>query len=663
MATRAERMQQRIRGAGRGLVDDVSFELDLGLDEASSEIDAAEPTPADLPPPPPPQPPPPQPQPLPPQRTQSRSTPNTSVKRKKLDTDPKSPFLRHGSGSRVGKLPVPTGIAHGASAVPRQPDQDELQAEVVRRTISPVTTRRIRTPDTTTANDEVDDIALLPSAPPLVPGSVRSVILRRSVSVSEVAESPPRAPGTGRRRSVRIDAVSSSSTRLQQVVFPPRSSSPGASDLDPLSSPLAQRARRSAAAARRRTSTPLRRQIPQAAEADAHDELASGEPSRLSPSHSQGSVDLSSLMEPEPQGPEERRDEEGEPARQSSPGHVEPQEVTEDVAEEISATEAARRLGQKRPRQSMEELETEVDVSEDEGRASTKEGPAPKRRRKQTKTSPAKQNQGQRKDQGAATKSKPKSKPKEARQKPTERRRTAGSPGPEVVEVPVQRFTRRGQVAEGDDPDLDILTAEIPYAKRATVNCIDVLSQLCDEIIDTSLDSVRRDLEQAADAQARKECRVKISALEAYRAELQHRFLGHTIRVDHLHSLRLRVRHERKEKARLREEIMRVRAEREQVALRKDAVRARHEKERDELLNQVALSSAMHDIDLAVDRGRAHDPLLPGEEKNAELANLELLISRVSEQASTRSSSGGTLKQLRDFNAFLERAAVALEER
>lgn len=78
---------------------------------------------------------------------------------------------------------------------------------------------------------------------------------------------------------------------------------------------------------------------------------------------------------------------------------------------------------------------------------------------------------------------------------------------------------------------------------------------------------------------------------------------------------------------------------------------------------QVNLSSTMHDIDLAVDRGRAQDPLAPAQEKNAELANLELLISRVSEQASTKSDSGGTLEQLRDFNAFLERAAVALEER
>lgn len=71
----------------------------------------------------------------------------------------------------------------------------------------------------------------------------------------------------------------------------------------------------------------------------------------------------------------------------------------------------------------------------------------------------------------------------------------------------------------------------------------------------------------------------------------------------------------------------------------------------------------MHDIELAVEKGLAAPPLTAAEQSKAELANLEFLISKVTEQACTKSDSGGALKQIRDFNAFLERAAAALEGR
>lgn len=71
----------------------------------------------------------------------------------------------------------------------------------------------------------------------------------------------------------------------------------------------------------------------------------------------------------------------------------------------------------------------------------------------------------------------------------------------------------------------------------------------------------------------------------------------------------------------------------------------------------------MHDIDLAVEKGLAAPALPAAREKDAELGNLELLISRVTDQACTKSDGGGALKQLRDFNAYLERAAAVLEGR
>lgn len=71
----------------------------------------------------------------------------------------------------------------------------------------------------------------------------------------------------------------------------------------------------------------------------------------------------------------------------------------------------------------------------------------------------------------------------------------------------------------------------------------------------------------------------------------------------------------------------------------------------------------MHNIDLAVEQGRDAPEISPGQQKQAELANLELLVSQISEEASSASSTGGILDQVRSFNTFLERAAVALESR
>ena len=71
----------------------------------------------------------------------------------------------------------------------------------------------------------------------------------------------------------------------------------------------------------------------------------------------------------------------------------------------------------------------------------------------------------------------------------------------------------------------------------------------------------------------------------------------------------------------------------------------------------------MHDIDLAIEKGQAAGELSASEQREADLANLELLISRVADQTSTRSATGGTLRQIMDFNAFLERTAAVLERR
>jgi hypothetical protein len=68
----------------------------------------------------------------------------------------------------------------------------------------------------------------------------------------------------------------------------------------------------------------------------------------------------------------------------------------------------------------------------------------------------------------------------------------------------------------------------------------------------------------------------------------------------------------------------------------------------------------MHDVDLAIEQGQAAPELSAAEQKLADLANLELLVSRVSEQACSTPEGGGTLNQIKSFNSFLERVAAAI---
>jgi hypothetical protein len=153
------------------------------------------------------------------------------------------------------------------------------------------------------------------------------------------------------------------------------------------------------------------------------------------------------------------------------------------------------------------------------------------------------------------------------------------------------------------------------------------------------------------------------------------------------------VRAAQKEKIQLREDLLRIRAEREKIALQMDEVRTKHENRNKKLqvtspfslvsplniilwivytplkfsaslsrLNlqeQTVLITSLHDIELAISLGVEKAP--PSDEKST--LDLTTVLKTVASEASSKSSEGGILKQVKDFNEFLERAALVLEER
>jgi hypothetical protein len=97
-----------------------------------------------------------------------------------------------------------------------------------------------------------------------------------------------------------------------------------------------------------------------------------------------------------------------------------------------------------------------------------------------------------------------------------------GSPIP----VTVHRLSR-APLYDEDELHADILNAEIPRAKRGGVNAIDVLSQICQEIIGAGLDTLEDGCNRCEDPILRREYKTKLRAVEAFGDELQTRLLDH----------------------------------------------------------------------------------------------------------------------------------------
>jgi hypothetical protein len=97
-----------------------------------------------------------------------------------------------------------------------------------------------------------------------------------------------------------------------------------------------------------------------------------------------------------------------------------------------------------------------------------------------------------------------------------------GSPIP----VMVHRLTS-GPVYDEDDSDADILNSEIPCAKRAGVNSVDVLSQICQELVTAGLETLGENMIKTQDAALKLEYKTKMKAVENFTRELNVRLLEH----------------------------------------------------------------------------------------------------------------------------------------
>lgn len=96
------------------------------------------------------------------------------------------------------------------------------------------------------------------------------------------------------------------------------------------------------------------------------------------------------------------------------------------------------------------------------------------------------------------------------------------------IPVTVHRLVRsKSIIYDEDDLDADILNAKIPRPKRGDPNAVDVLSQVCQEIVTSTLESLEEAGNRSEDPAVRREFKTKFDGVEAYGRELQTRLLEH----------------------------------------------------------------------------------------------------------------------------------------
>lgn len=494
--------------------------------------------------------------------------------------------------------------------------------------------------------DELDAVDAL-----TMPTSIRPSAKRKSIQVSteEIAESPKDAPGSGTRRNQRASAALDASNALREVL----------NESDPISITYAMET------PSRKGPKPSRMSIAREPSPELQSSGLFITPGPTTSSH--GEDDLDELS------PEQER------VQNEQFSGAEEEDVEAEAVDDFAA---AIHLQKRRKRRSsrlsrdeslvIDELDAEEEVSgefvnEPEPSSSTTLPRAFQAPRRNKHTSPAAQRQP-----------KP-AKPKKKSRKNKDANTREAATGRETVIVPVHRLTRPIMVAE-DETDADVLNAEIPFAKRGGVNAVDVLAEFCEETITSGLETLLEGGANAKDASTRREYRTKLRSVEAFQEEMRVRLLdlvsftnydftsvgkltsrAQTINLDANHQLTKRVRSSQLQIKHLREEVLRLRAEREKVAIRKDEIRIKHEESSKGTMEQALLNTAIQDIELAVERCKA---LVEGD-NGAELQQpaLSVALPSTAAQVSSRAPGGGLLAQVRGFNAFLERAALALEGR
>jgi len=156
-----------------------------------------------------------------------------------------------------------------------------------------------------------------------------------------------------------------------------------------------------------------------------------------------------------------------------------------------------------------------------------------------------------------------------------ERRPRKERPG--AIPITVHRLSRP-LPTDYSSADEDILAATNPFPTRGGVNAIDVLSQICREMVAKAAETLKLGEIRERGERKRVEIR-KRKAVEMFGEELDARLFQMTEALDNNYALTIRLRQANKEKVAKREELLETKRLREEVAIEMDEVRAKHQRD------------------------------------------------------------------------------------
>ncbi|EGD98669.1 hypothetical protein TESG_06149 [Trichophyton tonsurans CBS 112818] len=222
----------------------------------------------------------------------------------------------------------------------------------------------------------------------------------------------------------------------------------------------------------------------------------------------------------------------------------------------------------------------------------------------------------------------------------------------------------RSTPADGREPaslNPSMRPPQIP--SRSGVNAADVLSQICRETLEKTISTLDSAIERESNRTRQVEWTRKRKAVEAFGTELEGRLFEMSELLDSNYMLAMRLRKEKKEVLALRNQLMDIRKEREEIALQADEVRRRFSADESAKAEHGAINNALHDLQLAVDRSQKK---VGNEEVDGSVnpfAGLEFLLRTVSQDvcSSSSDSQGGLLNQVKSFNSQLQRTATLLD--
>lgn len=351
--------------------------------------------------------------------------------------------------------------------------------------------------------------------------------------LEEITESPTDAPGSGHRVRVSLDRAALQSSQLQEVLQV--DASPTAPRYVGLPGLLSKRKRGETTPKQLAQSTKRIRRSPRRQTSPALDELDELSPEQSQREHSSlHSADKLDELSPElpKQGSQRSHRFEEVELDELSPqqsihnarraedkaSNIE-EEFTDDIseAEQINDQEAASILNKNRGRRISRYISTAESPDLDEVTE-----PTPPTSKKKTKTRPVSTPAQQRQPK----KPNPRSSGVSARQPSAKVSKHSKARARSPIPVIVHRFTKR-PLYDKDQADADILNDDIAYTKRSGVNAIDVLSQVCQETIDSALETLERGRLNSDDPSLRREYGTKLRAIEIFGNELQTRLLEH----------------------------------------------------------------------------------------------------------------------------------------